>query len=180
MNKIFEFLEFQLQGFGFENRGDFSHSVFYYKAALVSLPFGTAAFFIEKFLGLTPLAYGAFLVLVVGEFITGLLASNAGGVKIRSRKIGRMIIKMSIYTLFIGVLNIFSEEINVPEFFNYEVNIYKFIYYIVLNLVIIQLIISVLENLSKLGFAETSKIFSVIKQFLNKWFDLKPHEGDKD
>jgi len=179
LNKIITYCNFHIQGIGFQSINDFADSTFHTNSLkstmTISAIFGTIAFFIERYLGITPLVYITFLMLIAGEFWTGIRASHKMGKKLQSRKFGRMIVKMSIYSLIIGGLFSFANGLKVPEipFIKMKVNIYEWIYYTVLNLIIIQLIISLFENLSELGYEESSKIFRVIKKALGKWLEFK-------
>ena len=169
-------IDFNLQGLGFSSTGDLVQSTFRTNSKFImktTLILGTLATFVDQYLGISPLAYLFFMILIFGEVITGILASNVKGIKIQSRKVMRMGIKMAVYTLLIGGLHQFSEGIEAPVMFGMSMNIYVWIYYCVLNMIILQLLVSVLENLSELGYEETSTIFKVIKQKLSKWFELK-------
>jgi hypothetical protein len=108
-------------------------------------------------------------------------ASIKEGVKIDSNKWQRVILKFLVYTIMIGILNIFKERLAVPVMFGSEINIYAWIYYTVLNLIVIQMIISVFENLTRLGFDETSLIFKTITKSLKRWFNMgENHNTKKD
>jgi hypothetical protein len=123
--------------------------------------------------------YLAFLVLLGCEFITGIRASVREGGKIESKKFGRFILKILTYTLIIGIINVFRTRLEIPQVFGQDINIYAWIYYVSLNMIIIQLIISVFENLSRLGFAESSKIFKALSLKASKWFSLLEEEKPK-
>lgn len=178
--KFTEFVNFHLAGLGFSSTGDLMESTFHVSSAkpilLTSFSLGTIALFIEQYLGLSAGVYLVFIVLIGAEFWTGILASRAKGKKIQSRKMGRMLVKMSVYTLIIGGLHTFAMGLIVPDIFGYEVNIYEWIYYAALNYIVIQLLISLFENLTELGFEETSGVFRFLKKRLEKWFELKNTE----
>ena len=174
---MFKFLTYILQGFGFENLNDLGHSLFNTTIGFSSITkagiiLGTIALFIEQFVGLTPMAYLAFILLITLEFVTGVSASLKRGIKIQSRKFGRMIVKIAAYTTVIGIIHIFKTQLHIPKIFGHEVNIYEWLYYIILNMIIVQLIISVIENFSRMGMLEANKLLIVIKRKFSKWFDL--------
>ena len=137
-----------------------------------SLTVGSASSLIDKFLGLEPLMFLAFSMLLILEFITGVLASIKEGSKIESRKFGRFVFKVFIYTLMISVVHI----MNVSSEGRVISKVYSFIYWVIVDYISLQLIISVFENCSRLGFSESSKVFKRINKFLSKWFDLKDDE----
>ena len=168
-----------MQEWGYNNFTEFTTSTFgYMKPKIIALSggLGVAEVKFEEFIGLTPMVYIAFALILIMEFFTGIKASLKEGKLIDSNKWQRVILKLIIYTLVLGVINIFKEQFVVPEIMGLEINIYAWIFYAVINLVVIQMILSVLENLSRLGFEETSMIFKAIKQKLNKWFKLDVNE----
>lgn len=166
--------------FGFNGVSDYLGSCFHWGASskplILSVTLGSFATYFEQFIGLEPVVYVAFLVLLISEFITGVRASVKEGKKIQSRKFGRFILKILTYTLMIGLINIFRTRLHIPVIFGQNINIYAWIYYVVLNMIIVQLIISVFENLSRLGFAETNRIFRAIKNASKKWFKFEDND----
>lgn len=162
--------------FGFRTSLEFANSTFGFTAnkpiLLISFSLGFIGTAIENFLGLDPMVYIAFILLLFLEFFTGIKASVREGRKIRSKKFGRVILKLLIYTMIIGIVNIFRVKLTVPKAFGVEVNIYSLIYYSSLNLIIFQLILSVFENLARLGFKESSRIFLFLTSKFDKWFDF--------
>ena len=170
-------INYLLKGFGFVSVDDYCQSVCHAGLGLINIAkagliLGTIAAFIEAFVGITPMAYLAFIMLVIFEFFTGVRASIKQGKKIESRKFGRMIVKLSTYTTVLGILNLLKVNLNVFSIMGTTVNIYEWIHYVVLNMILIQLIISVIENLSRMGMMEANKILVVIKRKFEKWFDL--------
>jgi hypothetical protein len=167
---------------GYNGATDFFHSVFHVDSAkviaVVSAFFGVIATFIERFIGLEPVVYLAFLLLLAMEFYTGIKASLKEGRKIESKKFGRFIFKIASYSLIIGIVNIFRTEFHVPSIAGMEVNVWHFIYYTSLNMVIIQLVISVFENLSRLGFRETNLVFKAVANKVGKYINLEENKKE--
>lgn len=168
-----------MQEWGFDNFSEFISSSFGFlkpNIFILSVSLGGVALAFESFIGLTALVYCAFALLLMLEFFTGIQASLHEGIKIDSHKWQRVILKLAIYTLIIGIINIFKEKLEVPVWFGTEINIYAWIYYTILNLFVVQLLLSVLENLSRMGYDETSAIFRAIKNGLHRWFKLELNE----
>ena len=167
-----------LKDWGFCNLHDVFQSTLHYKSFKPMLAFsvttGSATTFIDKFLGLEPMMFIAFCILLCLEFITGVCASIKEGDKIESRKFGRFIFKVFIYTLMISVVHI----MNVSSEGRLINKVYYFIYWVIVDYISIQLIISVFENCSRLGFSESSRVFKRINKFLSKWFDLKEDKNE--
>ena len=100
------------------------------------------------------------------------------GNKIESKKFGRFILKILTYTLIIGIINVFRTRLEVPQVFGQSINIYAWIFYVSFNMIIIQLIISVFENLARLGYAESNKIFKALSLKADKWFDFNEKNNE--
>jgi phage-related holin len=162
-----------LKEWGFSCWSDLAQSTLHvknYKPMLsVSLTLSGISTLTNSFLGLEPMVYLSFILLILLEFITGISASVKEGKKIESKRLGRFVVKITVYTLMIAIANILKT--------NYANDIvgkvYNFIYWIILHFITIQLIVSVFENMSRLGFQESSRIFKKINQFMSKWFDVK-------
>jgi len=165
-----------LQDWGYESRGDFFQSTFHFHSMksifLVSFTTGIFSTIIKDYIGLEPIVYLSFIALLVMEFYTGIQASLKEKKKIQSKKFGRFIFKIATYTIMISIVNIFKNHLKVPQIFGFEIDVYSFIFYTILNLIIMQLIISVFENFSRLGFKESSKIYNRIESLMSKWFYL--------
>lgn len=178
-------IKYLLKGFGFENLNDFSSTtfkIFYTPNAvnLVSLSgiLGTARLFIENSLGMDIIVFAAFVFLIIAEMQTGIKAAiQKKGERIKSRKIGRMILKIGIYSFILFILYSFSSKMKNPTVLGFEVNPFEWLYYVVFTSIVFQLVISWLENLSILGYHEAKGLVGVILRKYNKWFEF---DGTKD
>jgi len=173
-----------IEDFGYNGYTDYFYSTFHsymikpiaiLSVSLSTFTFITNAIFTD-YVGLQPIVYLSFFVLLLMEFATGIYASLKEGKKIESRKLGRFILKIASYTLVLTMVNIFSKHIGTIGLFGNDFNMYAYVYSIVLNMIIIQLIISVLENLSRLGFRETSSVMQFIMKRFDKYLNLKEKE----
>tara|TARA_R110000803_G_scaffold136813_1_gene203757 strand:- start:12625 stop:13197 length:573 start_codon:yes stop_codon:yes gene_type:complete len=183
MNFIIKALNTLIFEFGFGSITEFGNSTFGYATKKSSIFgssfFGIIAVYFENYIGLSPIVYLAFILLLILEFFTGISASIKEGSKIQSKRFGRVILKLMTYTILIGVINIFRTRLASPNLLSYEVNVYSIIFYVSLNLIFIQLILSVFENLSRLGYEETSKVYGVISKILRRYVKLvSPEESD--
>lgn len=173
---VTETLNHFFSDFGFTGYYDFLQSSFHvenFKPIIISsVMLGTIATYCEKYLGIEPIVYVAFVMLLAIEYFTGLSASLKEGKKFESKKLGRFIIKIAAYTTIIGIINIFKNGMKPMVVIDNEINIYSWLYYTVFNMIVVQLIVSVLENYSRLGYKESNKIFGLIAGKLNKWFKL--------
>jgi len=176
-----------LDNLGFENAVDLLNSVFNPKVILTSIPLGiimgTISTLINDVVGVNAQVFIAFILLIIFEFWSGVSASKKAGNKFSSKKAPRILAKLLIYTVMIGILNAFAKNIQPLDVFSLTFNPYEFIFYVVLNIIIIQQIVSVLENLGKLGMMEANIILKYIKKKLGNVLDLeeiKPKENEND
>lgn len=152
-----------------------------FKPAVIFLAafFSLVAEFFDTYMGLSALAYVAFILLFLMELGTGIAVSLKKGQKIVSRKFIRMAVKIVVYTLMIAIVNTLRNHIPSTSVFGFEMNFYEYVFYIIIHLIIFTLLISIFENLTALGYHESSKILSVIVRKFNKWFDLDDsHDPD--
>lgn len=160
--------------FGYADISDFSDTIFTFKGVLVttllvSVSFSTMTVYIEHFIGLKPIAYLSLIVLFVLEFLTGVSASVfVKGQDFNSLKMGRIVLKIFVYSVILGLLNIFTQNTGKHEVFGIDFNFYEWIYFVILNVLVIQLFVSVLENLETLGFKEVSPLLRVFKRKIQK------------
>ena len=179
-------LTFILQGFGFKNSGDFLESTFtvvinpaFKKTALTSSAILAAMItWIENTTGLDILVLAVFVYLIIAEFQTGLkVAMLRKGEKFKSRKFGRMIVKIGVYVMIIIGLHIFAERFTIPNLLGFEVSPFIWLFYTVFIMIVFQLLISYLENLSALGYREMKGVIGFVLRKYNKWFEF---DGTKD
>ena len=162
-----------IKDWGFVSMEDLFQSTLHYKNYKpmlgMSFTFGTLSALVDKILGIELMVYLAFLLLLGIEFVTGIYASIKEGKKIQSKRLGRFVAKVIIYTCMIAIVNTMK-----VSFIQDKVGvIYDFIYWTILHLISIQLIVSVFENLSRLGFQESSRVFKKINKLMSKYFDMK-------
>ncbi len=160
-------LNFILEGFGFENWLDFKLSTF----GFITIKTINASAFLTGLVTFIDTAFGfnhkfliAYVVLIIGEWATGVIASHNRGEKHESRKLGRMMLKVAVYSLMIYIPNTFQKESHFPEVFGYELDPFLWLYWIVIFVIIWQLVISVLENLKSLKFNFADVLLKVINK----------------
>lgn len=178
-------LNYLLKGFGFENINDFSTTVFkiFYiqKSTLflsVSGILATIRMHFEHLIGLDVLVYISFVILIVAETRSGIkVAITKKGERVQSRKLGRMFLKIGVYTQILFVLYSFASRIKNPSVFGFEVNPFEWLYYAFFSGIIFQLVLSYLENLSSLGYSEAKGVLGIILRKYNKWFEF---DGSKN
>lgn len=180
--KLFNYI---LQGFGYEHYHDFQTTLlkaFYihnYKILiLATITLGTIREFIEGLMGLDIVVLAGFVFLIIAEWQTGIRADMVKrNAKFRSRKMGRMILKIGVYNAILFLLYNFAIKTKSLDFIGFEFNPMGWLYYVVFVAIIFQLIISYFENLGVLGYKEAGGIAGIILRKYNKWFEF---DGEKD
>jgi len=178
-------IDYILKGFGYENLTDFKTTVFklYYFNCATCLSVlagiaGSVRMFLEKSLGLDILVTGVFVLLIIFEMQTGIKASVIKhNQKIKSRKVGRMLLKIGVYICILFMLHTLASRMKFPSIYELNLNPFMWLYYTVFIGIVFQLFISYLENLSTLGYAEARGLVGIVLRKYNKWFEF---DGTKD
>lgn len=162
---------------GFESFTDFLKSVFHIKQTPMILKVTTAT---TTFATLTEQYLGVKLIVLIGiaflffiEMGTGFYYAWGKG-ELSSTRLPRGLVKMAVYVCLMGCVHIFATHLPVPEAAGYKFNIYVVIYYAFLNLIILNLLLSVIENFEKLGWDEYIPVIRKIHSFLK----LKKTQND--
>lgn len=171
-------LDYILKGFGFENSQDFLKSTFgfiYTSHKIMSLDLIIASIFaaVQFLFGFNHLFLIAYTVLLIFEWITGVSAASRKNIPHKSRKFGRMLLKIAVYLVPIYILNAFEKNANFPKIFGYEIDPFDWLYWVYLIAVIWQLFISMLENLDVLGFRFAKVLIRIINARFYKQFELE-------
>lgn len=180
MNKARYILGYTLSGFGFKSFNEFASSAFRADKGLllISAALGALRVFIKGYTGLDAAVFVAFMALIIAEFQTGLKVSmTVKGERFKSRKFGRMILKIGTYVMIIALLHVFASKISAPSILGFDVNPFQWLYYTVFIAIVFQLFISWMENLGCLGYKETKTIAGFVLRKFNKWFEF---DGTKD
>ncbi|CAA0153111.1 Holin [Tenacibaculum maritimum] len=164
-------VNFLLDGFGFTNLIDFKTSTFGFITTNV-IKWSTALALVKTLFGVDWLFFLAYVCLIGFEWWSGVQASFKKGQEHESRKLGRMILKIGVYSGLLFILNSFKSTTEMPSIEGFELNPFSWLYWIVLFVIIWQLLISVLENLHVLEFKWASKLITVINFKVHKKLGL--------
>lgn len=173
-------IRYMLKGFGFKSINEYVLSVFKPDATRIaaSAALGALRLFVKGYTGLDFAVFLSFLVLIIAEFQTGLKVSmQVKGERFKSRKFGRMILKIGTYVMIVSLLHAFASKMAMPSILGFEVNPFMWLYYSVFIAIVFQLFISWMENLGCLGYKESKTIAGFVLRKFNKWFEF---DGTKD
>lgn len=165
-------MNYIVQGFGFVSFKAFLKSTTGFITVKV-LNISSIVAVINMIFGFNHSFLMAYVILIVSEWITGVIASLDRGEKHESRKLGRMLLKIGVYSVPLYVLNAFSKNTNFPSIQGYELDVFLWLYWTVLTVIIWQLVISLLENFDSLGFKWAKVALRIINKRFHKQFDLK-------
>ncbi len=179
-------INYFLFSFGFKDQQDFLETTFFIKGMMaksifLSVGLGLVGVVMEDIIGLKPAVYLSLVVLFILEFFTGVTASvYIKKEKFNSWKMGRIVLKIFVYTTILGLFNIFSHKIGSHTIFSFDFNFFEWIYYIILNVLVLQLFISVLENCETLGFKEVSVILRIFRKRVKEIEDTVGGKGEQE
>lgn len=169
-------INFLLRAFGFKSLEDFQWSSIgfvNFKIFEISAIWGA----VKMLFGVDWAFFLAYIVLILFEWYTGVRASYSNGEKHESRKLGRMIFKICVYSIVLFVLNQFHSHVDFPVVFGYEIDPFVWLYWVTLFVIIWQLFISILENLDTLGYKWAKVLQRIINNKFYKQFELKDDDN---
>jgi len=162
-------INYILDGFGFTDWIDFKISTFGFigvKSLAISSIIGAIASCVNSMFGVSLTFLTAYFVLILFEWSTGIMASFKRGEKHRSRKLGRMLFKVSVYAIPLYIFNMFQKEVDFPVIMGFEIDPFTWLYWTVIVVIIWQLFVSLLENMEQLNV----KYAKVMLKIINKKF----------
>ena len=178
-------INYILKGFGYYGPNDFLTTVFkvFYMEKInwilvFTAVMGTLRTLSKDYLGLDAAVFLAFIFLICAEIWTGTKVSvSIKGERIQSRKMGRMILKIGVYSSILYVLHTFSSKMISPTVLGLGVNPWEWLYYVSFTFIVFQLIVSWLENLGALGYLEAKGLVGIVLRKFNRWFEF---DGSKN
>ena len=177
-------IEYLLDGFGFVSARDFMVSTFklmYIDNTKLLVFLSAVLGMVVKLTGMEAPVMAAFVLLVCAEFWTGIkVARKVKGEKIKSRKLGRMFLKIGVYMFILGIIHTFATFIKIPEVMGFPLNPFVWLYYAVLVGIIFQFIVSYLENLGLLGYQATKTLAGTALRKLNEYFEVDGTKNNDD
>lgn len=167
---------------GYDNYNQFLNSTFHPDSSIATIGLTAgltgAAVVIENTLGLNLPTITVLIILFTLELITGIKASKKEGADFNTNTFTRGWVKLFIYVIMIGCTNILA--LYGPA--QGRANPYVIVHYIFTNYVLINLIISNLENFIRLGWEDKYGITKKVAEFLNlkvlKINKIKKDEGE--
>lgn len=182
-------IDYLLRGFGFTDSIDFSVSSFGHilniKIISILSVLSLIANWISAELGVSLPFLFAYLVLILFEWATGIIAAVKKGEKHSSRKLGRMLFKITVYAIPLYIFNSFQREVSFLKVGGYELDIFLWFYWTLIIVIIWQLFVSVLENLDKMDIRFAKVLLKIINNKFYKKFnltekDIENNDSDTD
>lgn len=116
--------------------------------------------------GIDTLAFSALIIAFIAELISGLLASNVKGEKISSMKLSRFSFKVFYYMVLIALPYLMSESFEARQKI-VPAAIFDWLHVFLVSQIVMENIISILENMAVLGGKDKTHWISKIQDKLN-------------
>ena len=164
---INRFLNHFVSCFGFDHVSDFNDSIVHSKLLMLTLPLAAISGFVESFMGLHGLTVLAFVILVVLELVTGLVASKSRGEKIESHKFSRFGLKVFVWITLIFITHSLELEYTDKDLMStLTKGFFGWLHGALFVYITLEYLISVLENLGSLTNEKSKK--TLITAIINK------------
>ena len=158
------FLNYLVTNFGFTCTGDFQTSLIHKNLVLGLVPLAGLSSIIETSFGLQGLTVLAFLILVILELLTGLIASRVRQEPIISKKFGRFGLKLLVWLTLIFVINTLKNEYHDGDgFSSLASELFTWLHGTLFIYINLEYLISVLENLGVITGKSNKGLISLIK-----------------
>lgn len=151
-----------VSNFGFKNYNDFLNSMIHFNLLKITIPIALISTMIENAFGLNFITIIAFILLLLVELTTGILASNKRGIKIESKKFGRFGFKLFVWLSIFFIVNALKNQYldNRPIY-----ELYEWMHDGLVIYVSIEYLISILENFSYItGVKNKGLVYSIKKK----------------
>jgi hypothetical protein len=155
---------------GYTDTNHFINSAFHPKMSMPLLTLSgiaaTFAYYFDLIFGIKAIIGISILILFLLEFYTGLSASRKEGKKFDSELFGKGWLKLLVYMIMIGVSNTLANNILGVNIIGYKFNIYEWLHDMFYNYVLLNLILSNLENFKRLGWTEHLPVLKALAKYV--------------
>jgi hypothetical protein len=143
---------------------DFFGSLIHINFLYITIPLATICAFFERIIGLEYYSIVALILLLAMELITGLYAAKINKKQIKSKKFGRFGLKLFVWFGLLFILKSFAFDTNFDSTLE---TTYKFFFLtlhrMILIYIVIEYLISVLENLTVITGKDNTPIITYLK-----------------
>jgi phage-related holin len=161
MKKVIDYV---VSNFGFKDITDFSNSLVHKNIMLLSIPVAGISSILETLFGLQGITILAFVILVMLELITGLIASKVRGEAIVSNKFGRFGLKVFVWLTLLFVLNALKNEYRDDGVFDGMASmLFTWLHGTLFIYINLEYLISILENLGVITGKNNDSIIKLIR-----------------
>lgn len=147
--------------FGFDDVNLFYKSMFHSGLMTVTIPAAVLSATVERLFGLKVITLTAFIVLLIFELFTGVVASRVKGQRISSRRFSRFGFKLLTWIVFLFILNVFknqyTDSLILSELFNW-------LHSAIVIYVSLEYLISILENIDTITGSDNSVLTRSLKR----------------
>jgi hypothetical protein len=135
-------------------------------AAPTAAIFATLFALIEKYVGLQPAAYLAWIGLFLLDFFSALNATTHTGEKIEAAKLPKFLTKFTYYSVMLIIFQTFSTTVEWPKILLVDTNWCQLAWWMVFCIVSMAQFRSILLHWKNMGYREAGMILSIIDDYL--------------
>ena len=159
-NNIIKYIDNFVYQFGFFDSIDFYDSMYHSNLLFLTIPVAAFSSFFTHAFGLTFFTSLMFVLLLVLELLSGLMATKIKGNAIASRKLSRFGLKIVVWFgvfAFVNALMLQYYNVNVVMY-----NLYYWVHNLILSYVSFEYLISVLENVAVISGKSNNKLIKAL------------------
>lgn len=179
---VLEFCYMFLHQMGFDSMTDLGRSILNVKLLMYSsnivLIMSVLSKFSTDYLGLNGHILSAFMLLIILQFITGILAVKKKGGEIEDRKIIKIAVRLVIYAAILFIMNAFT-KFSPIEIGTLNLNIWSYLYHTSVSIIIFQLLISTFKNLAHMGLDGAAILGDFFGRKLSALIELDKNKTNK-
>ena len=160
-----------LKAFGFKNFTDFIDSTIYIKPLVISVPIAFFSAFAEEYLGMKWLTLAAFIILLIMEVASGIVASMySNREKFSSIRFGRFLFKAGFWITIFFIINSFANNYDKGTVLH---GLYDYLYDVIMLFVVQQYLFSLIENVGKISGHSNSLLIRLITSKVSNYIDIE-------
>lgn len=167
LTKLFNLL---VTNFGFDNTTDFGNSLIHTKLLMVTIPIATmigVLSSVETLVGLKLLTIISFIILILLELLTGIIASRVKKIPLSSKKFSRFGLKILVWLCLLFITNAIKEQYSHGNFIDSAVSsVFELLHTTLFAYISLEYLISVIENLSVITGKKYTNLLKILKSKL--------------
>ena len=163
-----------LKSFGFRDVPDFVASCFHINLLKVTVPASVITGAVEYYMGLKALTIFAFVVLLVMELISGVVASvTSRKQKLSSLRFSRFIFKVFLWLVCFFIINSFALQYEEGTMMR---AVFEYLHNTIVIYLCLEYLLSFIENIGEIGGRSSVRLIRMILGDIKKYVDYEGKE----